>query len=157
MKTSKQLMKKFLFMMTVLFGLLMCNNAEARRIRIPVNNNIPKVAILPDSSYYKTDEGTHLDLGYIEKDGKRILVLFSETKPDTYYDISEEYAEAIRQDLNVEELSSLIPKPSFWDKWGGSLLFYAFAALIVIGLLTYLKDFIKGILGMTKKEEDDNE
>ena len=116
-----------------------------------------KVATLPDSSYYKTDEGTHLDLGYIEKDGKRTLVLFSESKPDTYYDISDEYAEAIRQDLNVEELSSLIPEPTFWDKWGGRLLFYGFAALIVIGLLSYLKDFILGLLGIVKKEKDNNE
>ena len=150
-------MKKILFILTVIAGLLMSSNAEARRIRITVSNDIPKVATLPDSSYYKTDEGTHLDLGYIEKDGKRTLVLFSESKPDTYYDISDEYAEAIRQDLNVEELSSLIPEPTFWDKWGGSLLFYGFAALIVIGLLSYLKDFILGLLGIVKKEKDNNE
>lgn len=150
-------MKKILFILTVIAGLLMSSNAEARRIRIPVSNDIPKVATLLDSSYYKTDEGTHLDLGYIEKDGKRTLVLFSESKPDTYYDISDEYAEAIRQDLNVEELSSLIPEPTFWDKWGGSLLFYGFAALIVIGLLSYLKDFILGLLGIVKKEKDNNE
>ena len=150
-------MKKILFILTVIAGLLMSSNAEARRIRIPVSNDIQKVATLPDSSYYKTDEGTHLDLGYIEKDGKRTLVLFSESKPDTYYDISDEYAEAIRQDLNVKELSSLIPEPTFWDKWGGSLLFYGFAALIVIGLLSYLKDFILGLLGIVKKEKDNNE
>ena len=150
-------MKKILFILTVIAGLLMSSNAEARRIRIPVSNDIPKVATLTDSSYYKTDEGTHLDLGYIEKDGKRTLVLFSESKPDTYYDISDEYAEAIRQDLNVEELSSLIPEPTFWDKWGGRLLFYGFAALIVIGLLSYLKDFILGLLGIVKKEKDNNE
>lgn len=150
-------MKKILFILTVIAGLLMSSNAEARRIRIPVSNDIQKVATLPDSSYYKTDEGTHLDLGYIEKDGKRTLVLFSESKPDTYYDISDEYAEAIRQDLNVEELSSLIPEPTFWDKWGGRLLFYGFAALIVIGLLSYLKDFILGLLGIVKKEKDNNE
>lgn len=122
-------MKKILFILTVIAGLLMSSNAEARRIRIPVSNDIPKVATLPDSSYYKTDEGTHLDLGYIKKDGKRTLVLFSESKPDTYYDISDEYAEAIRQDLNIEELSSLIPEPTFWDKWGGSLLFYGFCCI----------------------------
>ena len=58
-------MKKILFILTVIAGLLMSSNAEARRIRIPVSNDIPKVATLPDSSYYKTDEGTHLDLGYI--------------------------------------------------------------------------------------------
>ena len=150
-------MKKFLFILTVIAGLLMSSNAEARRIRIPVSNNIPKVATLPDSSYYKTDEGTHLDLGYIEKNGKRTLVLFSESKPDTYYDISDEYAEAIRQDLNVEELSSLIPEPTFWDKWGGSILFYGFAALVVIGIISYLKDFIFGLLGLGKKNKDDNE
>lgn len=86
-----------------------------------------------------------------------MLVLFSESKPDTYYDIPDEYAEAIRKDLNVEELSSLIPEPTIWDKWGGSLLFYGFAALIVIGLLSYLKDFILGLLGIVKKEKDDNE
>ena len=55
-------MKKILFILTVIAGLLMSSNAEARRIRIPVSNDIPKVATLPDSSYYKTDEGTHLDL-----------------------------------------------------------------------------------------------
>ena len=74
-----------------------------------MENSNPKVVTLPDSSYYKTDEGSHLDLGYIEEDGKRTLVLFSESKPDNYYDISDEYAEAICRDLNVEELYSLIP------------------------------------------------
>ena len=122
-------MKKILFILTVIAGLLMSSNAEARRIRIPVSNDIPKVATLPDSSYYKTDEGTHLDLGYIEKDGKRTLVLFSESKPDTYYDISDEYAEAIRQDLNVKELSSLIPEPTFWDKWGWQPSFLRFCCI----------------------------
>jgi hypothetical protein len=103
------IMKKFLFILTVIAGLFV-SNAEARmKIRIPVDNSIPKVAALPDSSYYKTDEGAHLDLGYIEEDGKRTLVLFSESKPDTYYEISDEYAEVIKKDLNVEELSSLIP------------------------------------------------
>lgn len=148
-------MKHFVFILTVIAGLFMSSSAEARRtIRIPVDNSIPKVATLPDSSYYQTDEGVHLDLGYIEKDGKCILVFFSESKPDTYYDISDEYAEAIQRDLNVEDLSSLIPKPSFWDRWGGSLLFYGFGALVVIGILSYLKDFIRGLLGMVKKSSD---
>lgn len=151
-------MKNFLFILIAIAGLFMSNNAEARRtIRIPVDNSIPKVATLPDSSYYMTDEGVHLDLGYIEKDGKRILVLFSESKPDTYYDISDEYAKAICQDLNVEEINSLIPKPSFWEKWGGKLLFYGFAVLVVIGILSYLKDFICGLLGIVKKNKDSNE
>lgn len=93
------IMKKFLFILTVIAGLFV-SNAEARmKIRIPVDNSIPKVAALPDSSYYKTDEGAHLDLGYIEEDGKRTLVLFSESKPDTYYEISDEYAEVIKKRL----------------------------------------------------------
>ena len=151
-------MKKFLFILTVIIGLLMSNNAEARRtIRIPVNNDIPKVATLPDSSYYKTEEGTHLDLGYIEKDGNRILVFFSESKPDTYYDISDEYAEAIKKDLNIEDLTTLIPDPSFWDKWGGSLLFYGLGALAVIGLLCYLKDFVFALFGLGKKKKEEDE
>ena len=139
-------MKKFLFILTVIAGLFV-SNAEARmKIRIPVDNSIPKVAALPDSSYYKTDEGAHLD-----------LVLFSESKPDTYYEISDEYAEVIKKDLNVEELSSLIPTPTFWDKWGGSILFYGFAALVVIGIISYLKDFIFGLLGLGKKNKEENE
>lgn len=104
---------------------------------------------------YKTDEGSHLDLGYIEEDGKRTLVLFSESKPDTYYDISDEYAEAICRDLNVEELDTLIPKPTFWDQWGGSILFYGIAALVVIGVVSYLKDFIFNLLGLSKKKEEE--
>lgn len=149
-------MKKFLFILMA-FATLVLNNAEARRvgITIPVDNSIPKVATLPDSSYYKTDDGLHLDLGYIEKDGSRILVLFSETKPDTYYDIPDEYVEALQHDLNVTELSSLIPEPTFWDKWGGSILFYGIAALIVIGLLNYAKDFIFGLLGLGKKKDEE--
>ena len=151
------IMKKFLFILTVIASLFM-SNAEARiKIRIPVDNSIPKVATLPDSSYYKTDEGAHLDLGYIEADGKRTLVLFSESKPDTYYEISDEYAEAIQKDLNVEELSSLIPTPSFWDKWGGRILFYGFGVLVVIGIISYLKDFIFNLLGIAKKKDGDEE
>lgn len=151
-------MKQFLFILTVIVCLF-TGNAEARRVRIkiPVDNSIPKVATLPDSSYYKTDEGKHLDLGYIEEDGKRTLVLFSESKPDTYYDISDEYAEVIRRDLNVEELSTLIPDPTFWDKWGGGILFYGIAALVVIGVVSCLKDFIFNLLGLSKKKEEEDE
>ena len=150
------IMKQFLFILTVI-ACFFTSNAEARlvRIKIPVDNSIPKVATLPDSSYYKTDEGSHLDLGYIEEDGKRTLVLFSESKPDTYYNISDEYAEIIRKDLNVEELSTLIPDPTFWDRWGGSILFYGIAVLVVIGVVSYLKDFIFNLLGLSKKKEEE--
>lgn len=42
---------------------------------------------------------------------------------------------------------------------GGSILIYGFGALIVIGIISYLKDFIFGILGLgkKKKEEEDEE
>lgn len=151
-------MRKFLFVLVAFITIFM-TSAEARRIKINVPANIPKVATLPDSSYYKTDDGLHLDLGYIEKDGSRVLVLFSESKPDTYYDIPDDFIEALQKDLNVEDLTSLIPEPSFWDKWGGSILIYGFGALIVIGIISYLKDFIFGILGLgkKKKEEEDEE
>ena len=151
-------MKKFLFVLVAFITIFM-TSAEARRIKINVPANIPKVATLPDSSYYKTDDGSHLDLGYIEKDGSRVLVLFSESKPDTYYDIPDDFIEALQKDLNVDDLTSLIPEPSFWDKWGGSILIYGFGALIVIGIISYLKDFIFGILGLgkKKKEEEDEE
>lgn len=151
-------MKKFLFVLVAFITIFM-TSAEARRIKINVPANIPKVATLPDSSYYKTDDGSHLDLGYIEKDGSRVLVLFSESKPDTYYDIPDDFIEALQKDLNVEDLTSLIPEPSFWDKWGGSILIYGFGALIVIGIISYLKDFIFGILRLDKKkkEEEDEE
>ena len=150
-------MKKFVFVLVAFITIFM-TSAEARRIRINVPANIPKVATLPDSSYYKTDDGSHLDLGYIEKDGSRVLVLFSESKPDTYYDIPDDFIEALQKDLNVEDLTSLIPEPSFWDKWGGSILIYGFGALIVIGIISYLKDFIFGILGLgKKKKEEENE
>ena len=151
-------MKKFLFVLVAFITIFM-TSAEARRIKINVPANIPKVATLPDRSYYKTDDGSHLDLGYIEKDGSRVLVLFSESKPDTYYDIPDDFIEALQKDLNVEDLTSLIPEPSFWDKWGGSILIYGFGALIVIGIISYLKDFIFGILGLgkKKKEEEDEE
>ena len=150
------IMKKFLFILTVI-TCFFASSVEARRVRftIPVDNSIPKVVTLPDSSYYKTDEGSHLDLGYIEEDGKRTLVLFSESKPNTYYDISDEYAEVICRDLNVEELDTLIPKPTFWDQWGGSILFYGIAALVVIGVVSYLKDFIFNLLGLLKKKEEE--
>ena len=147
-------MKKFLFVLVAFITIFM-TSAEARRIRINVPANIPKVATLPDSSYYKTDDGSHLDLGYIEKDGSRVLVLFSESKPDTYYDIPDDFIEALQKDLNVEDLTSLIPEPSFWDKWGGSILIYGFGALIVIGIISYLKDFIFGILGLGKKKKEE--
>ena len=147
-------MKKFLFVLVAFITIFM-TSAEARRIKINVPANIPKVATLPDSSYYKTDDGSHLDLGYIEKDGSRVLVLFSESKPDTYYDIPDDFIEALQKDLNVEDLTSLIPEPSFWDKWGGSILIYGFGALIVIGIISYLKDFIFGILRLGKKKKEE--
>lgn len=154
-------MRKFLFVMVAFITIFM-TSAEARHVRIKVPAHIPKVATLPDSSYYKTEEGTHLDLGYIEKDGNRVLVLFSESKPDTYYDIPDDYVAAIQEDLNVEELSSLIPEPTFWDKWGGSILLYGFGVFVVIGIISYLKDFIFGFLGLGKKQrkitdEEDND
>ena len=149
-------MKKFLFVLVAFITIFM-TSAEARRIKINVPANIPKVATLPDSSYYKTDDGSHLDLGYIEKDGSRVLVLFSESKPDTYYDIPDDFIEALQKDLNVEDLTSLIPEPSFWDKWGGSILIYGFGALIVIGIISFLIDFIFGILGLGKKKKEEED
>ena len=147
-------MKKFLVYFNGNY-LFFASSVEARRVRftIPVDNSIPKVVTLPDSSYYKTDEGSHLDLGYIEEDGKRTLVLFSESKPDTYYDISDEYAEAICRDLNVEELDTLIPKPTFWDQWGGSILFYGIAALVVIGVVSYSEDLYSIFWGCRKRKK----
>lgn len=152
-------MKKFLFVFVAFTTLLLMTHAEARRIKItvPVDNIIPKVLTLPDSSYYKTDEGEHLDLGYIEQDGQRILVLFSESNPETYYDIPNDYIEVLEKDLNVENLSSLIPKKSFWDKWGGSILMCGIVVLIIIGIISYLKDFIFGIFDLGKKEDEEEE
>ena len=51
------IMKKFLFILTVI-TCFFASSVEARRVRftIPVDNSIPKVVTLPDSSYYKTDE-----------------------------------------------------------------------------------------------------
>lgn len=80
-----------------------------------MDNSILKVVIFLDSFYYKIDEGSYLDLGYIEEDGKCIFVLFFEFKFDIYYDILDEYVEVICRDLNVEELDIFIFKFIFWD------------------------------------------
>ncbi len=70
-------------------------------------------------------------------------------------DISDEYAEAICRDLNVEELTLFIPKPTFWGINGVVASFLRYCRIMVIGVVSYLKDFIFNLLGLSKKKEEE--
>lgn len=139
-------MKKFMLIAMVLLTVAALET-QARGIRIPVGEyqKIEKVAELPDSTYYQTEDGKFIDLGYMYtvyeiafvplwEVGEPRLVGFNSEDKDTYYDLDDELVEVIKQDLKVEDLDGYKKMP-FWDAWGGKLIGLAVIALIIYGII----------------------
>lgn len=148
-------MRKILFLSVILLTVFAFETQA--RIRIPVGEyqKIEQVAELPDSAYYETKDGKHINLGYMytvyevafvplwtTDEGK---IVGYEKESDTYYDLDEEMISTIKEDIKVENLDSLKSMP-FWDAWGGKL--------IVIGIIVII---IVTQLPGKKKEEDADE
>ena len=88
------------------FGALLflsCQTVSARGVKIPFGDRevLNKVADLPDTEEYKTDNGNYIDLGTIHQEFNiaYILPLYIEQEPrlvgycekeDTYYELTEE-------------------------------------------------------------------
>lgn len=150
-------MKKFLFIAAILLTVAALET-QARGIRIPVGEyqKIEKVAELPDSTYYQTQDGKFVDLGYMYtvyeiafvplwEVGEAKLVGFCSDDKDTYYDLDDDLTATIKQDLQVDSLDSYKKMP-FWDAWGGKLI-----GLVVVAIIIY------GIIPSKKKKDEEEE
>ena len=107
------------------FGALLflsCQTVSARGVKIPFGDRevLNKVADLPDTEEYKTDNGNYIDLGTIHQEFNiaYILPLYIEQEPrlvgycekeDTYYELTEEgrktlsyFEKDISQDIRNE-------------------------------------------------------
>lgn len=139
------MVKRILFIAALLLTVVSFQSQARGRITVGEHQKIEKVATLPDSTYYQSESGKHFDLGcmytvyeicripvYIKEEG--VLVGF---EGDTYYDLDDEYKEAIKQDIQKEDLESLNKIP-FWDRWGGKLILIC--VILVILAYTYFKN-----------------
>ena len=116
------------------FGALLflsCQTVSARGVKIPFGDRevLNKVADLPDTEEYKTDNGNYIDLGTIHQEFNiaYLLPLYIEKEPrlvgycekeDTYYELTEEQREELinrllergkvsgRSDDNLETIKS---------------------------------------------------
>ena len=100
------------------FGALLfpsCQTVSARGVKIPFGDRevLNKVADLPDTEEYKTDNGNYIDLGTIHQEFNiaYILPLYIEQEPrlvgycekeDTYYELTEEQLSAILKENNLD-------------------------------------------------------
>ncbi|WP_455591068.1 hypothetical protein [Bacteroides sp.] len=134
------MVKRILFITALLLTVVSFQSQARGRITVGEHQKIEKVATLPDSIYYQSESGKHFDLGcmytvyeicgipaFIKEEG--VLVGF---EGDTYYDLDDEYKQAIKQDIQVEDLDSLNKIP-FWDRWGGKLILIC----VILAILAY--------------------
>lgn len=132
---------KFLFALGgILF--LSCQTVSARGLKIPFGDRevLTKVADLPDTEEYQTDDGNYIDLAtfhqefniayllplYIEKEPR--LVGYCE-KEDTYYELTEEQLATILKENNLD--GEKLNKVSFYSRYGGKAVGLLIIALII--------------------------
>ena len=152
---------KFLFALGgILF--LSCQTVSARGLKIPFGDRevLTKVADLPDTEEYQTDDGNYIDLAtfhqefniayllplYIEKEPR--LVGYCE-KEDTYYELTEEgrktlsyFEKDISQDIKNEVKEYL---ESFYSRYGGKAVGLLIIALIIWGCIPGKKKEVKPV------------
>lgn len=151
------MVKKVLFITTLLLSIVSFQSQARGHITYGEHQKIEQVAILPDSAYYTTDNGKHINLGcmytvfeicgipvYVKEEGQ--IVGF---EGDTYYEMDDEMTEVVKQDIQVEDLESFNKIP-FWDRWGGKLTLIGI--VLVILAFTYFKN-----RGKDDEEEPKNE
>lgn len=134
-------MLKFLFAAVGIL-LLSCPAASARGARIPFGDRevLTKVADLPDTEDYRTDDGNYIDLATLHREFNiaYLLPLYIEEEPrlvgycgkeDTYYELTEEQLAAILEEnrLDGKELNKL----GFYTRYGGKVV--GLVLLVLIG------------------------
>lgn len=136
---------KFLFALGgILF--LSCQTVSARGLKIPFGDRevLTKVADLPDTEEYQTDDGNYIDLAtfhqefniayllplYIEKEPR--LVGYCE-KEDTYYELTEEQLATILKENNLD--GEKLNKIGFYSRYGGKAVGLLIIALIIWGCI----------------------
>lgn len=152
------MVKKVLFITALLLSIVSFQSQARGRITVGEHQKIEQVAILPDSAYYTTDNGKHINLGcmytvfeicgipvYVKEEGQ--IVGF---EGDTYYEMDDEMVEVIKQDIQVEDLESFNKIP-FWDRWGGKLTLIGIVLIILA--FTYFRNKGKEDEEETPKEE----
>lgn len=146
---------KFLFALGgILF--LSCQTVSARGLKIPFGDRevLTKVADLPDTEEYQTDDGNYIDLAtfhqefniayllplYIEKEPR--LVGYCE-KEDTYYELTEEQLATILKENNLD--GEKLNKDSFYSRYGGKAVGLLIIALIIWGCIPGKKKEVKPV------------
>lgn len=131
------------------FGALLflsCQTVSARGVKIPFGDRevLNKVADLPDTEEYKTDNGNYIDLGTIHQEFNiaYILPLYIEQEPrlvgycekeDTYYELTEEQLSAILKENNLD--GEKLNKVGFYSRYGGKIVGLIIIALIIWGFI----------------------
>ncbi len=146
---------KFLFVLgTILF--FTSPTVSARGIRIPFGDRevLNKVADLPDTEEYTTDDGNYIDLAtfhqefniayllplYIEKEPR--LVGYCE-KEDTYYELTDEQLETILKENNLD--GKKLNKLGFYTRYGGKIVGLFIIVLVIWGFLPSKKKKVESV------------
>lgn len=140
-------------------GLLLTVASPAYALKVPLpvffswgGEQIIKVAEFPDTAQFKSGDGQHIDPGYKYK---QITLFFT---PIWNYDgewcgyvgSSERYLKIDKSTLdaaaNVAGITlPMTPSPSFWESYGGKLLWLGVVALILLA----------GTSGSKKRDDSD--
>lgn len=118
-------------------------SAESKA-RIPFGDRevLTKVADLPDTEEYKTEDGTYIDLATLHREFNiaYILPLYVEEEPqlvgydgksDTYYNLTESQLNAILKANNLD--GKKLNKLGFYTRYGGKIVGAGLVALIIWG------------------------
>lgn len=143
-KEKHETSNPFLCIGALLF--LSCQTVSARGVKIPFGDRevLNKVADLPDTEEYKTDNGNYIDLGTIHQEFNiaYILPLYIEQEPrlvgycekeDTYYELTEEQLSAILKENNLD--GEKLNKVGFYSRYGGKIVGLIIIALIIWGFI----------------------
>ncbi|WP_294481820.1 hypothetical protein [uncultured Bacteroides sp.] len=146
---------KFLFALGSLL-LLSCQITSARGVRIPFGDHevLTKVADLPDTEDYQTEEGNYIDLGTLHQEFNiaYILPLYIEKEPrlvgycvkeDVYYELNEEQIAAILKENNLD--GEKLNKVGFYSRYGGKIVALIIIVLIIWGFVPSKKEKVKPI------------
>jgi len=140
-------MKKIFLFTLLLSAVCMAQQANARK-GIPIgalygsSEKIDKVADFPDNDSFKVADGKYIDLGvkytvftlffvpvYTEKEP--VLVGYQDDK--TYYDIPQEQLNQLLTTYKLDRTK--LEKLSFWNAFGGKIVFVLIIIIIIWGLL----------------------
>lgn len=141
-----KIMKNLRFLLAIAALTMSITNASARGIKIPFGDRevLTKVADLPDTDEYRTEDGNYIDLGTLHKEFNiaYIMPLWVEEEPrlvgycekeDSYYELTDSQLEALLKENNLDgdKLNTL----GFYTRYGGKLIALALIALSIYGFI----------------------